>query len=98
MKGDGTTTPVVLAQGIIAERVKVVVAGANPILITRDIEITKKALVSKPKECEKKLEDSELANVLALTASNNEIGNMIVKAMIKAERRGVVYPSRRKKC
>ncbi|KAJ8421169.1 hypothetical protein Cgig2_033120 [Carnegiea gigantea] len=93
---DGTTTSIVLVQGIIAERVKVVVVGANPVLITRVIVMTKKASVSKPKECQKKLEDSELANVPALTASNNEIGNIIVKEIIKVGRRGVVYPSRRK--
>lgn len=38
LAGDGTTTSVVLAQGLIAEGVKVVAAGANPIQITRGIE------------------------------------------------------------
>ncbi|MCI11787.1 ruBisCO large subunit-binding protein subunit beta, partial [Trifolium medium] len=49
LAGDGTTTSVVLAQGLIAEGVKVVAAGANPVLITRGIEKTAKALVEELK-------------------------------------------------
>ncbi|CAF2056140.1 unnamed protein product [Brassica napus] len=48
--GDGTTTSVVLAQGFIAEGVKVVAAGANSVLITRGIEKTAKALVAELKK------------------------------------------------
>uniref|UniRef100_A0A6N2MNE5 Uncharacterized protein n=2 Tax=Salix TaxID=40685 RepID=A0A6N2MNE5_SALVM len=49
LAGDGTTTSVVLAQGLIAEGVKVVAAGANPVLITRGIEKTTRALVNELK-------------------------------------------------
>ncbi|CAI8598193.1 unnamed protein product [Vicia faba] len=49
LAGDGTTTSFVLAQGLIAEGVKVVAAGANPVLITRGIEKTAKALVAELK-------------------------------------------------
>ncbi|KAF7123800.1 hypothetical protein RHSIM_Rhsim12G0202100 [Rhododendron simsii] len=91
MAGDGTTTSVVLAQGLIAEGVKVVAAGANPIQITRGIEKTTKALVSELKLMSKEVEDSELADVAAVSAGNNyEIGNMIAEAMGKVGRKGVV--------
>lgn len=40
LAGDGTTTSVILAQGLITEGVKVVAAGANPVQITRGIEKT----------------------------------------------------------
>ncbi|URE38726.1 RuBisCO large subunit-binding protein subunit beta, chloroplastic [Musa troglodytarum] len=84
LAGDGTTTSVVLAQGLIAEGV--VAAGSNPIQITRGIENTTKALVA-----ELKIEDSELADVAAVSAGNNyEIGNMIAEAMNKVGRKGVV--------
>ncbi|WZZ64728.1 hypothetical protein YC2023_076098 [Brassica napus] len=53
--GDGTTTSVVLAQGFIAEGVKVVAAGANSVLITRGIEKTAKALVAELKKMSKEL-------------------------------------------
>ncbi|XVF00101.1 hypothetical protein REPUB_Repub03eG0256400 [Reevesia pubescens] len=91
LAGDGTTTSVVLAQGLIAEGVKVVAAGANPVLITRGIEKTSKALVSELKAMSKEVEDSELADVAAVSAGNNyEVGNMIAEAMSKVGRKGVV--------
>lgn len=91
LAGDGTTTSVVLAQGLIAEGVKVVAAGANPIQITRGIEKTIKALVTELKALSKDVEDSELADVAAVSAGNSyEIGNMIADAMSKVGRKGVV--------
>ncbi|KAI3716335.1 hypothetical protein L6452_23601 [Arctium lappa] len=91
LAGDGTTTSVVLAQGLITEGVKVVAAGANPIQITRGIERTTKALVEELKLMSKEVEDSELADVAAVSAGNNyEIGNMIAEAMNKVGRKGVV--------
>ncbi|KAH7687244.1 Chaperone tailless complex polypeptide 1 (TCP-1) protein [Dioscorea alata] len=86
LAGDGTTTSVVLAQGLIAEGVKVVAAGANPVQITRGIEKTAKALVAELKNMSKEVEDSELADVAAVSAGNNyEIGNMIAEAMSKGK-------------
>ncbi|CAB4282185.1 unnamed protein product [Prunus armeniaca] len=91
LAGDGTTTSVVLAQGLIAEGVKVVAAGANPVLITRGIEKTTKALVHELKSMSKEVEDSELADVAAVSAGNNyEVGNMIAEALSKVGRKGVV--------
>uniref|UniRef100_M1C7V6 Chaperonin-60 beta subunit n=1 Tax=Solanum tuberosum TaxID=4113 RepID=M1C7V6_SOLTU len=91
LAGDGTTTSVVLAQGLIAEGVKVVAAGANPVLITRGIEKTAKALVAELKNMSKEVEDSELADVAAVSAGNNlEVGSMIAEAMSKVGRKGVV--------
>ncbi|PWA89267.1 ruBisCO large subunit-binding protein subunit beta, chloroplastic [Artemisia annua] len=91
LAGDGTTTSVVLAQGLITEGVKVVAAGANPIQITRGIERTTKALVAELKRMSKDVEDSELADVAAVSAGNNpEVGNMIAEAMSKVGRQGIV--------
>ncbi|KAJ7544784.1 hypothetical protein O6H91_09G093000 [Diphasiastrum complanatum] len=91
LAGDGTTTSIVLAQGLIAEGVKVVAAGANPIQITRGIEKTIKALVKELKCLSKEVEDSELANVAAVSAGNNEeVGKMIAEALSKVGRKGVV--------
>ncbi|XP_039005920.1 ruBisCO large subunit-binding protein subunit beta, chloroplastic-like [Hibiscus syriacus] len=89
--GDGTTTSVFLAQGLITEGVKVVAAGANPIQIARGIETTTKALVSDLKSMSKEVEDSKLADVAAVSAGNNyEVGNMIDEAMGKVGRKGIV--------
>ncbi|CAM6047941.1 unnamed protein product [Sphagnum compactum] len=91
LAGDGTTTSVVLAQGLIAEGVKVVAAGANPIQITRGIDKTVAALVKELKLLSKEVEESELADVAAVSAGNNEeVGQMIADAMRKVGRKGVV--------
>ncbi|CAK9229385.1 unnamed protein product [Sphagnum troendelagicum] len=91
LAGDGTTTSVVLAQGLIAEGVKVVAAGANPIQITRGIDKTVAALVKELKLLSKEVEESELADVAAVSAGNNEeVGQMIAEAMHKVGRKGVV--------
>ncbi|THU55361.1 hypothetical protein C4D60_Mb11t05750 [Musa balbisiana] len=63
LAGDGTTTSVVLAQGLIAEGVKVVAAGANPVQITRGIEKTTKALVAELKLMSKEVEDKAMSKV-----------------------------------
>ncbi|XP_057473250.1 ruBisCO large subunit-binding protein subunit beta, chloroplastic [Actinidia eriantha] len=91
LAGDGTTTSVVLAQGLIAEGVKVVAAGANPVQIAKGIEKTTKALLAELKLMSKEVEDSELVDVAAVSAGNNyEIGKMIAEAMSKVGREGVV--------
>ncbi|VAI41149.1 unnamed protein product [Triticum turgidum subsp. durum] len=76
---------------MIAEGVKIVAAGANPVQIARGIEKTTKALVGELRKMSKEVEDSELADVAAVSAGNNyEIGNMIADAMSKVGRQGVV--------
>ncbi|KAI7752237.1 hypothetical protein M8C21_023158 [Ambrosia artemisiifolia] len=66
-------------------------AGANPVLITRGIEKTTKALVAELKLISKEVEDSELVDVAAVSAGNNyEVRNMIAEAMNKVGRKGVV--------
>ncbi|CAN1294736.1 RuBisCO large subunit-binding protein subunit beta, chloroplastic [Linum perenne] len=63
-------------------------AGANPVLITRGIEKTTKALVNELKLMSKEVEDSELADVAAVSAGNNyEVGSMIAEAMSKVGRK-----------
>ncbi|URE38725.1 RuBisCO large subunit-binding protein subunit beta, chloroplastic [Musa troglodytarum] len=78
-------SPKIVNDGVTVAK-EVVAAGSNPIQITRGIENTTKALVA-----ELKIEDSELADVAAVSAGNNyEIGNMIAEAMNKVGRKGVV--------
>ncbi|KAF6153990.1 hypothetical protein GIB67_037694, partial [Kingdonia uniflora] len=80
--GDGTTTFVVLTQGLIAEGVKVLVVGANPVQITLGIEKTTKALVAELKLMSKEVKDSELADVATVSMGNNyEVGQMIAEAI-----------------
>ncbi|XP_057477663.1 chaperonin 60 subunit beta 4, chloroplastic-like [Actinidia eriantha] len=91
LAGDGSTTSIVLAQGLIAEGVKVIAAGMNPIQISRGIEKTAKALVSELKLISREVEDHELADVAAVSAGNDyAVGNMISEALQQVGRRGVV--------
>ncbi|KAF3562715.1 hypothetical protein DY000_02011255 [Brassica cretica] len=80
------------AFGLLELEAKVVATDANPVLITRRIENTTKALVAEFKKMLKEVhEDSELADVEAVSAGNNyEVGNMIAEAMAKVGCKGVV--------
>ncbi|XP_021815084.1 chaperonin 60 subunit beta 4, chloroplastic isoform X1 [Prunus avium] len=91
LAGDGSTTAVILAHGLIAEGVKVTAAGMNPIQIARGIEKTVVALVSELKLMSREIEDHELAHVAAVSAGNDyAVGNMIYEALLQVGKKGVV--------
>ncbi|TXG46370.1 hypothetical protein EZV62_028133 [Acer yangbiense] len=89
---DGTPHPLFSHKVLLLKESRLVVAaGANPVLITRGMEKTTKALVAELKSISKEVEDSELADVAAVSAGNNyEVGNMIAGAMSKVGRKCVV--------
>ncbi|XVF85695.1 hypothetical protein PTKIN_Ptkin17bG0137000 [Pterospermum kingtungense] len=91
LAGDGCTTSIVLAHGLITEGVKVISAGMNPVQIARGIEKTVNALVSELKLMSREVEDQELAHVAAVSAGNDyAIGKMISDALQQVGRGGVV--------
>ncbi|XP_062149913.1 chaperonin 60 subunit beta 4, chloroplastic [Alnus glutinosa] len=91
LAGDGSTTSIILAQGLIAEGVKIIAAGRNPVQIARGIEKTAKALVSELKLMSREVEDHELVDVAAVSAGNDyTVGNMIADALRQVGRKGVV--------
>ncbi|XP_008243762.1 PREDICTED: chaperonin 60 subunit beta 4, chloroplastic isoform X1 [Prunus mume] len=91
LAGDGSTTAVILAHGLITEGVKVTAAGLNPIQIARGIEKTAAALVSELKLISREIEDHELAHVAAVSAGNDyAVGNMIYDALLQVGKKGVV--------
>ncbi|KAI4357928.1 hypothetical protein L6164_001844 [Bauhinia variegata] len=91
LAGDGSTTSIVLAHGLITEGVKVIAAGMNPVQIARGIEKTAAALVAELKLMSRQVEDRELADVAAVSAGNDYVvGNMISDAIHQVGRRGVV--------
>lgn len=91
LAGDGSTTAVILAHGLITEGVKVTAAGMNPIQIARGIEKTAVALVSELKLMSREIEDHELADVAAVSAGNDyTVGNMIYDALCQVGKKGVV--------
>ncbi len=89
--GDGTTTAVVLAQSIIAEGLKNVAAGANPLAIRRGIEKGVEKVVEELKNMAKPISTKEeMAQVATISAESKEIGNLIAEAMNEVGKDGVI--------
>ena len=90
--GDGTTTATVLAQALVAEGLKNVTAGANPMSIKRGVDAAAVAVVAALQGQSKDLPDSEqIANVGSISANNDrEIGEKIAEAMDKVGKDGVI--------
>ena len=90
--GDGTTTATVLAQSIIAEGLKNVTAGANPMEIKKGIDLAKERVVKFISENSKDIPDSnQIAQVATISANDDvEIGSRIAEAMDKVGKDGVI--------
>ncbi|HIB31991.1 MAG TPA: chaperonin GroEL [Candidatus Marinimicrobia bacterium] len=90
--GDGTTTATVLAQSLVAEGLKNVTAGADPMGIKRGIDTAADAVVESLHSQSKALPDStQIANVATISANDDrEIGEKIAEAMEKVGKDGVI--------
>src|SRR5579863_504830 len=90
--GDGTTTATVLAQSIVREGMKYVVAGMNPMDLKRGIDKAVAALVDELKTIAKPCTTSkEIAQVGSISAnSDDSIGEIIATAMEKVGKEGVI--------
>ena len=99
--GDGTTTATILSAAIIAEGMKIVAAGTNPVQLTRGIEKTVTALVKELQSLSVEVSDDDLANVATVSAGNNEVvrlpcalsrGSTAVRAVSGREQRYRAQP------
>jgi chaperonin GroEL len=89
--GDGTTTAVVLAQAIIAEGVKNVTAGANPLALKKGIEKGVEKIVDSLKKMAKKITTKEeMAQVATISAEDSNLGNLIAEVMQEVGKDGVI--------
>ena len=89
--GDGTTTAAILAQAIIAEGLKNVTAGANPLAIKRGIEKGAEAVVSGLKNISQPIVGkSEISQVATISAESKEIGDLIADIIDEVGKDGVV--------
>ena len=90
--GDGTTTATVLAQSMLAEGLKSVAAGMNPMDLKRGIDKAVIAAVAQIEEMATPCEDStSIAQVGTVSANNDtEIGDIIADAMDKVGKEGVI--------
>ena len=90
--GDGTTTATVLAQSIVQEGLKAVAAGMNPMDLKRGIDKAVTAVLADIKASSRKVSaNSEIAQVGTISANGDqEVGDMIAKAMEKVGNEGVI--------
>ncbi len=89
--GDGTTTATILAQAIIREGLRNVAAGANPMILKKGIEKAVELAVEEIKGNSKIIENKEaIAQVASISASDENIGNLIADAMDKVGKDGVI--------
>jgi chaperonin GroEL len=90
--GDGTTTATLLAQTIVRSGLKNVAAGANPLALRRGIEKAVDQVVEHLREKQSKEVGGkdQIARVAAISAADEEIGNVIADAIEKVGKDGVV--------
>lgn len=89
--GDGTTTATVLAQAMIREGLKNVTAGANPMVIRKGIDKAVRAAVEELQKISKQVEGrNDIAQVAAISAADDEVGQLIADAMEKVGKDGVI--------
>jgi chaperonin GroEL len=90
--GDGTTTATLLAQTIVRHGLKNVAAGANPLGLRRGIEQAVDQVVENLREKQSKeiAGKEQIARVAAISAADDEIGNIIADAIDKVGKDGVV--------
>ncbi|MEH0146570.1 chaperonin GroEL [Corynebacterium sp. Q4381] len=89
--GDGTTTATLLAQAMVAEGLRNVAAGANPIELNRGIAAAAEKTVEELKARATEVSSSnEIANVATVSSRDPEIGEMVAGAMDKVGKDGVL--------
>ena len=89
--GDGTTTATVLTQAMVQEGMKNLEAGANPIVLRRGMKKATDVAVDALKEMSQKVKGKEqIAKVAAISAGDEEVGNLVADAMEKVTNDGVI--------
>jgi len=89
--GDGTTTATVLAWSMVHEGLRNVAAGANPMTLKRGIESAVATAVASIKDLAKEVDSKEqISQVAAISAADEEIGQMISEAIDKVGKDGVI--------
>ncbi|MFV0504946.1 MAG: chaperonin GroEL [Lachnospirales bacterium] len=89
--GDGTTTATVLAQAMITEGLKNIAAGANPIILRKGMKKATDKAVEAIKSMSQVVDGkNHIAKVAAISAGDDEVGEMIANAMEKVSNDGVI--------
>ncbi len=79
--GDGTTTATVLAGAIVSQGIKMITAGANPMVMRAGLMKGSEYVVSELKKMTKTITLKDAANVATISAGDAELGNLIAEAL-----------------
>ncbi len=89
--GDGTTTATVLAQAMVNEGMKNLAAGANPIVLRKGMKKATEAAIEAIKGMSTAVKgQADIARVAAISAADDEVGQMVADAMEKVSKDGVI--------
>ena len=89
--GDGTTTATVLAQAMVHEGMKNLAAGANPIILRKGMKKATETAVEAIQNMSSNIESKDqIARVAAISAGDDEVGEMVSEAMEKVSKDGVI--------
>ena len=89
--GDGTTTATVLAQAMINEGMKNLAAGANPIVLRKGMKKASAVAVQAISDMSQQISGKEqIAKVAAISAGDDEVGELVADAMEKVSKDGVI--------
>ena len=89
--GDGTTTATVLAQSMIHEGIKNLAAGANPIILRKGMKKATDCAVEAIAKMSSKVNGKEhIARVAAISAGDEQVGELVADAMEKVTGDGVI--------
>ena len=89
--GDGTTTATVLAQAMIQEGLKNIAAGANAMILRKGMQKATETTVEEIKKMSQAVSTKKhIANVAAISAGDETVGEMIADAMEKVTNDGVI--------
>ena len=89
--GDGTTTATVLAQAMVNAGIKNLAAGANPIILRKGMKKATECAVEAISKMSQKVNGKEhIARVAAISAGDDEVGQLVADAMEKVSGDGVI--------
>ncbi len=89
--GDGTTTATVLAQAMVNAGIKNLAAGANPIILRKGMKKATNCAVEAISKMSQKVNGKEhIARVAAISAGDEEVGQLVADAMEKVSGDGVI--------
>lgn len=81
--GDGTTTATILTRAVVEEGIKMITAGANPMIMRRGLHKACDYVVKKLQETSEKITMKDAASVATISAGDEELGQKIAEALTK---------------